>query len=201
MSTSSSLLQHPCHHLTHFHWHPPHRGFVSWRREAQGSMWCAAQSKILSFFGNFPGEGFPQEKKRQIISGIICCLHDGGLQQLWEPLLGVAGHLKTVLFYKLLIVVHLESIVHVESISIHPFYRVLGAVVHTESIWIHLISHWSHFWLANVIDRSTLLLSLLSAIPNQPHVRVHTLNISSLAAFDYSTFKARIIASLDILVS
>ena len=63
MSTSSSLLQHPCHHLTHFHWHPPHHGSVSWRREAQGSMWCAAQSKILSFFAIFQEKDSPRKRK------------------------------------------------------------------------------------------------------------------------------------------
>ena len=62
--------------------------------------------------------------------------------------------------------------------------------------WIHLEvlpyqldnlnSLWSHFWQANVIYRFAWVPSLSSAIPNQPHVRVHIVNISSLATLNYA---------------
>ena len=76
------------------------------------------------------------------------CLHDGGLQQLGEPLLRVAGHLEALLFYKLLRpVVHLESIlIHLANllyfnfmISKNLIYKLLGAVVHVDPILIRLV--------------------------------------------------------------
>ena len=42
MVRTQLTIVHPCHHLTHFHWHRPHHGSVSWRRVGQGSRWCAA---------------------------------------------------------------------------------------------------------------------------------------------------------------
>ena len=118
----------------------------------------------------FSGEGFPQEKKRQIISGIICCLHDGGLQQLGEPLLRVAGHLEALLFYKLLRpVVHLESIlIHLANllyfnvmISKNLIYKLLGAVVHVDPILIRLLYESSSFLMSVSISSLSAIVQII----------------------------------------
>ena len=100
-------------------------------------MWYAAQGgKYFSWDVFFSERKWSEKLLKSLLQ---CCLHDGGLEQLGEPLLGVPPRHLELLLYKL------PAVVHPGSISIH-----LKVLLSFKDGWMDGLSR------VNLWSRSTL---------------------------------------------